>query len=77
MCGEPFRRRWNMERHIERKHPSDFQTNGFSFHNMNKKVSKFSTFKSHNPNYYNANYNFPNSSNNFRETAQYTSKLTR
>lgn len=54
-----------MERHIGRKHPSYFQTNGLSFHNLNKKVSKFSAFKSHNPNYYKANYNFPNSFNNF------------
>ncbi len=62
MCGEPFTRRWNMERHIGRKHPSDFQSMAFPFHNMNNKVSKFSTFKSHNP-----NYNFPNSSNNFSQ----------
>ncbi len=54
-----------MERHIGRKHPSDFQSMAFPFRNMNDEVSKFSTFKSHNPNYYNTNHNFPNSSNNF------------
>jgi hypothetical protein len=62
ICGEPFTRHWNMERHIGRKHPSDFQSMAFPFHN---KGSKFSTFKSHNHNYYNVNYNFPKSSSNF------------
>jgi hypothetical protein len=57
-----------MKRYIERKHPSDFQSMAFQFHNMNDKVSKFSTFKSHNPNYYNANHNFPNSSSNFPQS---------
>ena len=57
-----------MERHIERKHPSYFQSTAFPFHNMNDKVSKFSAFKSHNPNYYNANHNLPNSSNVFPQT---------
>lgn len=57
-----------MERHIERKHPSYFQSTAFPFHNMNDKVSKFSAFKSHNPNYYNANHNLPNSSNVLPQT---------
>jgi hypothetical protein len=64
-CGEPFTRHWNMERHIKRRHTSGFQPLAFPFHNMNDQVSKFSNFKSHNPNYYNANHNFPYSSNIF------------
>jgi hypothetical protein len=54
-----------MERHIRRWHPSGFQPQAFPFHSMNDQVSKFSNFKSHNPNYYNANHNFPYSSNIF------------
>jgi hypothetical protein len=54
ICGEPFSRRWNMERHIKRSHHSDPELRSVfsSFHNTNDQVSKFSTFKSHNPGYY-------------------------
>jgi arginyl-tRNA--protein-N-Asp/Glu arginylyltransferase len=68
ICGEPFSRRWNMERHKERRHPSDFRSLPSAFQDTNYRVSKYSTFKSHSPNYHNAYSNFHNSSYTFHRS---------
>jgi hypothetical protein len=65
ICGEPFSRRWNLERHIKRRHPSDLGSLLFPFQDTNHQVSKFPKFKSHTPNYYSSYSNSNSSSNIF------------
>jgi hypothetical protein len=65
ICGEPFSRRWNLERHIKRRHPSDLRSLLFPFQDTNHPETKSPKFKSHTPNYYSSYSNSHNSSNIF------------
>lgn len=55
LCGKPFSRRWNKERHITSVHQSNPLSPSFGIQDGNYEVSKF---KSHTSNYYSRYSNF-------------------
>lgn len=59
LCSEVFSRRWNMERHIEKKHHSNLKSLFVPFRHMKDEVSKFGSL---NPNYNRSTSDIYNSS---------------